>query len=137
MTHETNSSLIHNPLQISIIFSLCNHFCWSHPPMAMVILTTLLVIFVTVLLKVAYDTISCYWLTPMRIRKIMERQGVHGPKPRFLIGNIIDMTSLVSRAVSQDMKTINHDIVGRLLPHFVAWSNQYGISLFLLLCTHI
>ncbi|KAG4975943.1 hypothetical protein JHK84_035702 [Glycine max] len=94
--------------------------------MAMVILTTLLVIFVTVLLKVAYDTISCYWLTPMRIRKIMERQGVHGPKPRFLIGNIIDMTSLVSRAVSQDMKTINHDIVGRLLPHFVAWSNQYG-----------
>ncbi|XP_020217905.1 cytokinin hydroxylase [Cajanus cajan] len=92
----------------------------------MVILTTLLVIFVTVLLKVLYDTISCYWLTPMRIKRVMERQGVCGPKPRFLTGNIMDMTSLVSRAVSQDMKTINHDIVGRLLPHFVAWSKQYG-----------
>ncbi|KAK7381096.1 hypothetical protein VNO78_33620 [Psophocarpus tetragonolobus] len=94
--------------------------------MAMVILTTLLVIFVTLLLKVAYDTISCYWLTPMRIRKIMEKQGVRGPKPRFLIGNIIDMNTLLSRTVSQDMKTIHHDIVPRLLPHFVAWSNQYG-----------
>ncbi|CAJ1947410.1 unnamed protein product [Sphenostylis stenocarpa] len=94
--------------------------------MVMVILTTLLVIFVSLVLKVGYETISCYWVTPMRIRKMMEKQGVHGPKPRFLLGNIMDMTSLVSRAVSQDMETISHDIVGRILPHFVAWSNQYG-----------
>ncbi|XP_061369078.1 cytokinin hydroxylase-like [Gastrolobium bilobum] len=94
--------------------------------MVMVFLTTLLVILMTLLLKVAYDTISCYWLTPIRIKKIMEKQGVHGPKPRFLTGNIKDMASLVSIAISQDMKTINHDIVARLLPHFVAWSNQYG-----------
>ncbi|KOM56057.1 hypothetical protein LR48_Vigan10g194900 [Vigna angularis] len=92
----------------------------------MVIVTTLLVIFVSVVLKVGYDTISCYWLTPMRIRKMMKKQGVHGPKPSFLIGNITEMTSLVSRAVSQDMKTISHDIVARILPHFVVWSNQYG-----------
>ncbi|WVZ13653.1 hypothetical protein V8G54_011219 [Vigna mungo] len=94
--------------------------------MVMVIVTTLLVIFVSVVLKVGYDTISCYWLTPMRIRKMMKKQGVHGPKPSFLIGNITEMTSLVSTAVSQDMKTISHDIVGRILPHFVVWSNQYG-----------
>ncbi|KAK7271787.1 hypothetical protein RJT34_27975 [Clitoria ternatea] len=95
--------------------------------MAVVILiTTFLVILLTLLLKVAYDTISCYFLNPIRIRKIMEKQGVYGPKPRFLTGNIIDMASLVSSAVSQDMKSINHDIVARLLPHFVAWSNQYG-----------
>ncbi|KAK7266781.1 hypothetical protein RIF29_19436 [Crotalaria pallida] len=94
--------------------------------MVMAFLTTLLVIFVTLVFKVAYDTILCYWLTPRRIKKIMERQGVRGPKPRFLTGNIIDMASLVSTSISQDMKTINHDIVGRLLPHFVAWSTQYG-----------
>ncbi|KAL2335281.1 hypothetical protein Fmac_016494 [Flemingia macrophylla] len=98
--------------------------------MVMMILRTLLVIFVSVLLKVLYDTISCYWVTPMRIKRIMERQGVCGPKPGFLTGNILDMTSLISIAVSQDMKSINHDIVGRLLPHFVLWSNQYGISNF-------
>ncbi|KAK7316196.1 hypothetical protein VNO77_35018 [Canavalia gladiata] len=92
----------------------------------MMILTTLLVIFVSFVFKVGYDNISCYWLTPIRIKRVMEKQGVRGPKPRFLTGNILDMASLVSRAVSQDMKTINHDIVARLLPHFVAWSNQYG-----------
>ncbi|XP_027359429.1 cytokinin hydroxylase [Abrus precatorius] len=94
--------------------------------MAMVVLTTLLVICVSLVLRVAYDTISCYWLTPRRIKKIMEKQGVCGPKPRFLTGNILDMASLISRALSQDMKTINHDVVPRLLPHFVAWSKQYG-----------
>ncbi|ESW23663.2 hypothetical protein PHAVU_004G064600 [Phaseolus vulgaris] len=94
--------------------------------MVMVIITTLLVIFVSLVLKCAYETISCYWFTPMSIRKMMEKQGVHGPKPSFLLGNIIEMSSLVSRAVSQDMKTISHDIVPRILPHFVQWSNQYG-----------
>lgn len=73
--------------------------------------------FLRLLLKVSYDTVTCYWLNPMRIRTIMERQGVHGPKPRFLTGNIIDMTSFVSR----EMKTINHDIIGRLLPHLILW----------------
>jgi len=59
----------------------------------------------------------------------MEKQGVHGPKPSFITGNIMEMSSLVKRAVSQDMETIRHDIVGRILPHFVLWSNQYGMSL--------
>ncbi|CAI9766929.1 unnamed protein product [Fraxinus pennsylvanica] len=56
----------------------------------------------------------------------MEKQGVRGPKPRFLLGNIMDMASLVAKSTSQDMVTISHDIVGRLLPHFVVWSKLYG-----------
>jgi len=59
----------------------------------------------------------------------MEKQGVNGPKPSFLIGNIREVASLVSTAVSQDMKTISHDIVARIMPHFVVWSNQYGMYL--------
>ncbi|XP_057754216.1 cytokinin hydroxylase [Arachis stenosperma] len=96
--------------------------------MAMVVVTILLLgtLMVSLLLKVAYETISCYWLTPLRIKKIMEMQGVHGPKPRFFSGNILDMASLISKTTSDDMKTINHDIVGRLLPHFLLWSSQYG-----------
>ncbi|KAG8384079.1 hypothetical protein BUALT_Bualt04G0080700 [Buddleja alternifolia] len=78
------------------------------------------------LLKVGYELISCYWLTPRRIMKIMEKQGVRGPKPRFLVGNILDMASLVAKSTSQDMDTIHHDVVGRLLPHFVVWSKSYG-----------
>lgn len=91
-----------------------------------VVLMAVLVVSVTMLLKVGYDFISCYWLTPRRIKKIMEKQGVRGPKPRFLVGNIMEVASLVSKSTSQDMESIDHDIVGRLMPHFVAWSEIYG-----------
>ncbi|KAJ0099232.1 hypothetical protein Patl1_21463 [Pistacia atlantica] len=94
--------------------------------MAMVVLATLLVVFISLLFRVAYDTISCYWLTPRRIKKVMEKQGVRGPKPRPLTGNIMEMTSLVSKSTAKDMNHIDHDIVGRLLPHYVTWSQQYG-----------
>ncbi|GAV75663.1 p450 domain-containing protein [Cephalotus follicularis] len=94
--------------------------------MAMVMLTPLLVMFLSLFIKVAYDTLSCYWITPRRIKKIMERQGVRGPKPRPLIGNILDMASFVSQSTSKDMNSIHHDIVDRLLPHYVAWSKLYG-----------
>ncbi|MED6107142.1 hypothetical protein PIB30_011157 [Stylosanthes scabra] len=92
----------------------------------MMFVTAFLTILITLLLKSAFDTISWYLLTPLRIKRIMDKQGVTGPKPYFLTGNIPDMASLSSAAVSHDMKNISHDIVGRLLPHFVAWSNQYG-----------
>nr|XP_016491094.1 PREDICTED: cytokinin hydroxylase-like isoform X3 [Nicotiana tabacum] len=91
--------------------------------MAMVVLVLVVCIFMS--LKIAYETLSCYWLTPRRIKKIMEKQGVRGPKPRFLVGNILDMASFVSKSTKNDMDSIHHDIVGRLLPHYVAWSKIY------------
>ncbi|XP_019087488.1 PREDICTED: cytokinin hydroxylase-like [Camelina sativa] len=94
--------------------------------MLLTVLKSLLVIFVTLVLRVLYDTISCYWLTPRRIKKIMERQGVTGPKPRPLTGNILEISAMVSQSASKDCDSIHHDIVGRLLPHYVAWSKQYG-----------
>ncbi|XP_038720275.1 cytokinin hydroxylase-like [Tripterygium wilfordii] len=96
--------------------------------MGMVVLfaTITIILFLSIFLKVAYDIFSCYWYIPRRIKRIMDRQGVYGPKPRPLIGNILDMASLVSKSTSKDMDHIHHDIVGRLLPHYVAWSKQYG-----------
>ncbi|KAJ4707104.1 putative Cytochrome P450 [Melia azedarach] len=94
--------------------------------MAMVVLATLFAIFISLLFRVAYDSISCYWLTPRRIKKIMNKQGVRGPKPRGLTGNILEMASLISQSTSKDMGHIHHDIVGRLLPHYATWSEQYG-----------
>ncbi|KAJ9173068.1 hypothetical protein P3X46_016243 [Hevea brasiliensis] len=94
--------------------------------MVTVILRSLFLIFFCLFLKTAYNTITCYFLTPRRIKKIMEKQGVRGPKPRPLTGNIIDVTSFVSYSTSKDMDSIQHDIVPRLLPHYDAWSKQYG-----------
>jgi cytokinin trans-hydroxylase len=103
----------------------------------MAVLTILCGVCLSLLMKIAHDTLSCYFLNPRRIKKIMERQGVRGPKPRPLKGNILDMASLVSKTTSQDMNSINHDIVGRLLPHYVAWSKQYGRQLAIISHFHI
>ncbi|KAI4388959.1 hypothetical protein MLD38_001241 [Melastoma candidum] len=97
--------------------------------MAIVVLllaAVVLLVILTTLGKLACETISCYLLTPIRIKKVMSRQGVHGPPPRFLVGNILEVASLVSHSTSQDMPSIDHDIVARLLPHYVLWSKIYG-----------
>ncbi|XVE78698.1 hypothetical protein DITRI_Ditri13aG0167900 [Diplodiscus trichospermus] len=94
---------------------------------AMVVcLTTLLVVFISLVFKVVSDAVSFYLLNPRRVRKIMEKQGVHGPKPQGLTGNIPEMVELTSRSTSKDMDSIHHDIVSRLLPHYVNWSKLYG-----------
>lgn len=92
----------------------------------MVFVVTFLVILVTMLLKIAYETVACYLLTPMRIQRIMEKQGVRGPKRRLLTGNISEMLALHSSATSEPMKSISHDVVARLAPHFAAWYPKYG-----------
>ncbi|CAH9141946.1 unnamed protein product [Cuscuta epithymum] len=92
----------------------------------MVEMAFLMIIFIYLLLKVAYETIHCYWLTPRRIQKAMEKQGVRGPKPRLLVGNIFDIAALVSESTAGDMEHVHHDVVPRLLPHYAAWSKMYG-----------
>ncbi|KAL2925528.1 Cytokinin hydroxylase [Bienertia sinuspersici] len=74
------------------------------------VVTAFVIIFLSWLIRVTYDTISFYWLSPRRIKKIMEKQGVRGPKPRPLVGNLLEMASLVSSSTSKDMPTISHDI---------------------------
>ncbi|CAH9134210.1 unnamed protein product [Cuscuta epithymum] len=77
-------------------------------------------------LNTSYRIVSTYWLTPRRIKKTMEEQGVFGPKPRFLVGNILDTAAMLAKSSAHDMHSIHHDVVPRLLPHFIAWSKQYG-----------
>ncbi|KAG0523668.1 hypothetical protein BDA96_07G142900 [Sorghum bicolor] len=78
------------------------------------------------LTRAAWITVSCYYLTPARIRTILAGQGVHGPPPRLLVGNLRDVSALVAEATAGDMSSLSHDIVGRLLPHYVLWSKMYG-----------
>ncbi|KAK3409373.1 cytokinin hydroxylase [Eucalyptus grandis] len=92
----------------------------------MAVMATLLLLLVLLIVRAVYATFSFYWLTPRRIKKIMARQGVHGPEPRFLVGNLGDVSFFVAESTSKDMKPIRHDIVDRLLPHYVRWTKQYG-----------
>ncbi|KAF0913976.1 hypothetical protein E2562_025387 [Oryza meyeriana var. granulata] len=81
---------------------------------------------VALLLRAVWVTLSCYWQTPMRIRRAMAAQGVHGPPPRPLIGNLREVSALVAKTTADDMPSLSHDIVGRLMPHYMFWSGTYG-----------
>ncbi|OEL13828.1 Cytokinin hydroxylase [Dichanthelium oligosanthes] len=78
------------------------------------------------LTRAAWVTVTCYYLTPTRIGRILAGQGVRGPPPRLLVGNLRDVSALVASATAGDMGSLSHDIVGRLLPHYVRWSKMYG-----------
>uniref|UniRef100_A0A0D9XDJ3 Cytochrome P450 n=1 Tax=Leersia perrieri TaxID=77586 RepID=A0A0D9XDJ3_9ORYZ len=84
------------------------------------------VVALLLLLRAAWVTLSCYWLTPMRIRRAMAAQGVLGPPPRPLVGNLRDVAALVAASTADDMHSLSHDIVRRLMPHYVLWSQSYG-----------
>ncbi|GJN16171.1 hypothetical protein PR202_gb03131 [Eleusine coracana subsp. coracana] len=78
------------------------------------------------LARAAWVTLCCYVLTPVRIRRALAGQGVRGPPARLLVGNLRDVSALVAEATAGDVGSLNHDIVGRLLPHYVRWSKAYG-----------
>lgn len=67
-----------------------------------------------------------YWWRPRRITKMMLKQGVTGPASRFMVGNLAERNKMRKEAVQHDMHGVSHDIVGRLMPDYVQWSQSYG-----------
>ncbi|CAL4998859.1 unnamed protein product [Urochloa decumbens] len=78
------------------------------------------------LTRAAWVAVTCYYLTPLRIRRALAAQGVLGPPPRPLVGNLRHVSALVAASTAADMPSLSHDIVPRLLPHYVLWSKSYG-----------
>lgn len=95
-----------------------------------VVTGVLVAVAMSLVMKLIGDTVRGYYVTPRRIKRAMERQGVRGPHPRPLSGNLPEMSSMVADSTAHDMSSLSHDIVSRLLPHYVAWSHRYGKRLF-------
>ncbi|KAL6642169.1 hypothetical protein ACP70R_020350 [Stipagrostis hirtigluma subsp. patula] len=72
------------------------------------------------------------WLKPERLRQKLRSQGVKGPKPSFLFGNIPEMRRIQELSKSdeeQDAETSDRftsDYVATLFPYFFHWSRVYG-----------
>ncbi|KAL6597391.1 hypothetical protein ACP70R_046831 [Stipagrostis hirtigluma subsp. patula] len=72
------------------------------------------------------------WLKPERLRQKLSSQGVKGPKPSFLFGNIPEMRRIQQltrsgqehEAGTSDRFTSNY--VATLFPYFLHWSRVYG-----------
>ncbi|PNT65553.1 hypothetical protein BRADI_4g44270v3 [Brachypodium distachyon] len=73
------------------------------------------------------------WLRPERLRQKLRSQGVKGPKPSFLFGNIPEMRriqkELATSAQEQEAGSADRfssNYVATLFPYLIHWSRVYG-----------
>jgi len=74
-------------------------------------------------------------LKPKVLRGKLQRQGIRGPSPSFLFGNIPEMkrshlrvySTVPTTAAEDSLVAIAHDWPSTVFPHLVQWRNEYGM----------
>ena len=67
------------------------------------------------------------------LRAKLQKQGIDGPKPSFVLGNIPDIQKIRSKVLEADASTYNVneplslDCRSILLPHISQWTKQFGM----------
>ncbi|KAK9131513.1 hypothetical protein Sjap_012000 [Stephania japonica] len=91
---------------------------------------TLCLIVFWVFMKYLLDLI---WLKPLEIRKKLEKQGISGPSPLFLMGNASEMKEIIRECgQSRAAQAIKPDQISgdgyapNLFPYWEKWAHQYG-----------
>jgi len=76
---------------------------------------------------------SILWLRPERLRQKLRSQGVKGPKPSFLFGNIQEMRRIQQQLTESRQEQeagitdrFSSNYVATLFPYFLHWSRVYG-----------
>ncbi|KAK2980411.1 hypothetical protein RJ640_025257 [Escallonia rubra] len=67
-------------------------------------------------------------VTPNRLRSLLKKQGISGPPPKFILGNILEIKrsrDAVSKAATTEVPD-SHNCGSALLPFFDPWRKQYG-----------
>ncbi|KAJ1387502.1 Cytochrome P450 [Sesbania bispinosa] len=72
------------------------------------------------------------WHKSQRVRRKLRMQGIRGPPPSFLHGNLPDMQRIQSQAAKTPTFThsdqfLAHDYTASLFPYFEHWRKQYGL----------
>ncbi|KAG5012736.1 hypothetical protein JHK86_024997 [Glycine max] len=78
------------------------------------------------------------WHESQRVRKRLQMQGIKGPPPSFLHGNLPDMQRIQSQAKAASTCNSNHsdqflahDYTTTLFPYFEHWRKQYATGMLL------
>ncbi|KAL8051076.1 hypothetical protein ABFX02_06G122000 [Erythranthe guttata] len=99
-------------------------------------LVTMILVFVCPL--VLWCFLKNTWLNQWRIRRKLQLQGIKGPTPSFLYGNVWEMQKIQASAANMEetkkmKKTttnndefVAHDYTSTLFPYFEQWRKQYG-----------
>jgi cytokinin trans-hydroxylase len=65
-------------------------------------------------------------ITPLRIKRIMNRQGVKGPSAYWVLGNILEMVKIGQAEAKKDMKTGDYNIMSHVQPYEAQNCQAYG-----------
>lgn len=69
------------------------------------------------------------WLKSLRLRWKLKRQGIKGPHPSLLYGNVPEMQRIQSSTKSISSSSVDfiaHDYTSTLFPYFEQWRKLYG-----------
>ncbi|KAF8364681.1 hypothetical protein HHK36_033361 [Tetracentron sinense] len=73
---------------------------------------------------------SILLLKPKRLREKLRRQGITGPPPSFLYGNLPEMRKIQSSVTKapndHEAEILEHDYTSTLFPYFEQWRKEYG-----------
>ncbi|KAK8928327.1 Cytochrome P450 714B3 [Platanthera zijinensis] len=68
------------------------------------------------------------WVRPERIRGKLRRQGIGGPPPAFLHGNLKEVKGFMKEEKErrEGEENIKHDYASVIFPYFEKWRKEYG-----------
>ncbi|GLT67127.1 hypothetical protein SLA2020_394560 [Shorea laevis] len=91
--------------------------------------------FLTLALLLALYSVLTYlfkllWIKPRRLRSRLSSQGIGGPTPSFLLGNLVEIKRSLSTTFSRKFMVkdgqVTHDWAHSLFPFLNNWAKQYG-----------
>ena len=109
----------------------------AEPVMAVVVVKTVVAFFLGGLVLFFLYVYESMVLKPRRLRSNLQKQGIRGPSPSILLGNIPEIKKIQLEARSRtppndnlsDVVSIAHDWPSTVLSHLLQWRNEYGTSL--------
>lgn len=93
--------------------------------MAVMVLTLMPLLFFLISLHL----FQSYFWKPKTLRSKLRKQGIDGPPPSSLLGNLSEIKNiraLTSQTKSKQHDSITHGWTSILFPHLELWRNQYG-----------
>ncbi|BBH06391.1 cytochrome P450, family 714, subfamily A, polypeptide 1 [Prunus dulcis] len=79
-------------------------------------------------LGVLFRLMKEMWLKPARIRSVLRKQGIRGPPPSFIAGNVPEMQKIQSsNQKPSDANHVHHNWVPSIFPYLQRWEQLYGI----------
>ncbi|XP_010278927.1 PREDICTED: cytochrome P450 714A1-like [Nelumbo nucifera] len=103
---------------MEVVFLTVNHLFWSMTTVVVVVVVVSLVMYVY----------SILWLKPEKLREKLRIQGITGPPPCFLRGNVPEMKRIQAGVAAASPSAANspHDYASILFPYLEQWRKQYG-----------